>query len=78
MTSTQSFLHTIGKKIHKDNEKRVLFKKRFLIGFCKHHISRTSHHAKTDCLQYHINLVTWVPVEFQQKTNPIFSESTLP
>ena len=37
--------------------------------FCQRHISRTSYHAMADWWQYRINLVTRVPVNFQQKTN---------
>ena len=35
--------------------------------FCQHHSSRTSYHTRNDWLQYQINLVTRVPVDFQQK-----------
>ena len=31
------------------------------------HISSTIYHARTDWLQYHINLFTRVPVDFQQE-----------
>ena len=37
--------------------------------FCQCHISRTSYNSKNDRLQYQINLVTKVPVNFQQKNN---------
>ena len=37
--------------------------------FCQFYSSRNSHHASTDWLQYPINLVTIVPVNFQQKIN---------
>ena len=37
--------------------------------FCQCHISRTSYNSKNDRLQYRINLVTKVPVNFQQKKN---------
>ena len=35
--------------------------------FCQLHSSRTSYHASTDWLQYRINLVTTVLVDFQKK-----------
>ena len=37
--------------------------------FCQRHISRTSYHARTDWLQYRINLFTRVLVDLQQKKN---------
>ena len=37
--------------------------------FCQHHSSRTSYQARNDWLQYRINLVTRIPVNFQYKTN---------
>ena len=36
---------------------------------CQRHISRTSYHARTGWLQYRINLITKLSVDFQQKTN---------
>ena len=36
--------------------------------FYQCHITRTSYHARTYWLQYRINLVPRVPVDFQQKT----------
>ena len=37
--------------------------------FFQRYRSRTSYHNRTDWVMYRINLVTWVPVELQQKTN---------
>ena len=37
--------------------------------FCQCHVSRSGYHTRTDWLQYRINLVTQVPVDFQQKTD---------
>ena len=37
--------------------------------FCQRHISSISYHARTDWLQYRINLFTIIPVDLQQKTN---------
>ena len=37
--------------------------------FCKHHSSGTSYQDSTDWLQYRMNLVTIVPIYFQQKKN---------
>ena len=36
---------------------------------CENHRSSTIYYARADWLQYQINLVTRVPVDFQQKTN---------
>ena len=49
--------------------KTSAFQIEYQLVFCKHHSSRTSYHARTDWLQYWINLVTLLPVKFQQKTN---------
>ena len=44
------------------------FLKRSLLSvYCECHSSRTSYHDCTDWLQYRINLVAIVPVDFQQK-----------
>ena len=37
--------------------------------FCQQHRSRTSYHSWTDCLEYRINLVKIVLVDFQQRKN---------
>ena len=37
--------------------------------FCQHHSSRTIYYARTEWLQYQINLATRLPVDLQQKTN---------
>ena len=52
------------------NKKNRPFLKRFIQSvFCQIYSSRTSYHDRTYWLQYRIKLVTWVPVEFQQKNS---------
>ena len=69
ITCTQCSSCTVSKKINRNNKNIRFLKRGILAVFCQHHISSTSYHASTGWLQYHINLITWVPVEFQQKTN---------
>ena len=68
MTHIQCSPCTISKQLNED--KNILFSKRGLwLVFCQRHRSRNSYHARTDLLQYRINLVTWVQDKFQHKTN---------
>ena len=46
--------------------------------FCKRHHSRTSYQNRIDLLQYRINLVTRVLVDFQQKTNLVLVDQLDP
>ena len=69
MTSTQHSPHIICKQPKTNNEKQTIFNDRPPSFFCQYHISSNICHARTDWLQYWINLVTRVPVNFKQKTN---------
>ena len=48
---------------------RLFFEERSFIGFISTPLSSTSYRVSTDWVLYQINLVTWLPVELQQKTN---------
>ena len=69
MTSTQHLLHSISEQLNRNNTIQVVSMKGHQSVFCQINIPRTSYHASNDWLQYQINLVTIVPVGFQQKNN---------
>ena len=56
---------TVSEQLNKNNNKQTLFKERSSIGFLSMPLSSTSYHTSTDWVLYRINLVPWVPVEFQ-------------
>ena len=68
MVSTQRSNHTVRNQLNK--EEKIRFSKKGIQSvFCQRHSSRTGYHDRDDWLQYRINLVTRVPVNFQQKTS---------
>ena len=67
MTSTQPLPHTVSEKLKKKKKNRRLSTTGLQPVFCQHHILRNSYHTRTDWLQYRINLVIIVTVDFQQK-----------
>ena len=69
MTSTQHLLCTISEQLIRENEKQTLFNESSMIVLYQCYIPMTRYHVSTDWLQYWINLITIVPVCFQQKTN---------
>ena len=74
MTSTQRFPCIISKKINRDNKKYPFSKRGLQSVFFQRHSSRTSYHARTDWLQYQVNIVTIVTVNFQQKINIVIND----
>ena len=69
MTSTQRFPSTNSEHLNKHNKKWTILMRGQQSVFYLRHSSSTSYRARTDWLQYCVNIVTRVTVDSQQKTN---------